>query len=147
MTEWLPRSVDPDLLDRCSRLLDIPQFLISMAIGRGAASPREVFEFFNPELSRLHSPFLMKDMYDAVARIKKAIASKEKITIFTDSDLDGITGLSILHRLLKKTGLKASYRFPVGEESYGLSPEIVKEIAGQGTKLLVTIDSCIKDIE
>jgi len=147
MTKWLSRTVDPELLARCNGLLDIPQFLITMAIGRGAKSPREVFEFFNPELSRLHSPFLMRDMYVAVERIKKAVDSGEKVTIFTDSDLDGITGLSILHSLLKKIGLEASYRFPVGEESYGLSPDIVKEIADQGTDLLVTIDSAIKDIE
>ncbi len=147
MKEWLSRPVNSTLLYECLPLFEISEIPLNIAIGRGAETPLDVHNYFYPRLSQLHSPFRMEGMYEAVELIKKAINEKKQIVVFTDSDLDGITGLSVLYNLLKKFGVTTKYRFPVGEESYGLSSSIIDELKDQGGELLITIDSGIKDVE
>ncbi len=147
MRQWLSRPENGPLFAEALSRFDFSEILLRIAIGRGASSLSELYNFFYPRLSRLHSPFFLKGMYDAVSLLRETIESEKKITVFTDSDLDGITGLSVFYSLMKRMGITPHYRFPVGEESYGLSSKIVREISEKGTDLLVTIDSGIKDIE
>ncbi len=138
---WLIRSKGPLSVRRHD---DILQRILE---GRGISDPRSVDEYLHPRLSDLHSPFLMEDMEKAVGRIRKAIANKETIGIFSDSDLDGITAMVTLNSLLTRLGAMVQLRHLQDDEQYGLTREIVDELAGRGVTLLITADSGIRDID
>lgn len=99
----------------------------------------------------MHNPFLMKDMQKAVERILMAVKRNERIMIFGDYDVDGISGTAILYHAIKLVGGKISYRLPHRvENGYGLSTQFIKEFAELGVKLLITVDcgiSCKSEID
>ena len=105
----------------------------------------------NKEERKLHDPFSFNEMEKSVARIKKAIGSQERIIVFGDYDVDGITGTAILVHVLKKLGANVSYRLPHRvEDGYGLSEKFIDELIEKNVKLLITTDcgiSCEKEIE
>ncbi|NIA02031.1 MAG: single-stranded-DNA-specific exonuclease RecJ [Nitrospirae bacterium] len=102
------------------------------------------------EEKTLHDPFLFKDMNRVIARIKEAIDKKERVVVFGDYDVDGITGTAILVHVLKKLGANVSYRLPHRvDDGYGLSEKFIDELTGLDVKLLITTDcgiSCEKEI-
>ncbi len=103
------------------------------------------------EEKTLHDPFLFNDMNRAVARIKEAVEKKERVVVFGDYDVDGITGTAILVHVLKKLGAQVSYRLPHRvDDGYGLSEKFIDELTEKDVKLLITTDcgiSCEKEIE
>ncbi len=119
----------------------------SILYSRGLRNRDEVMEFIYPELNNLHSPYLMRGIPEAVNRIREAIAGNEKIAIFADSDLDGITSLTIIHDLLTKCGVTPLIRYPKNKEGYGLTCDIITEFISGGVQLLITVDSGIRDLE
>ncbi len=108
---------------------------------------------FNPleEEEIFHDPFLFADMEKSVARIKKAIKDKERIIVFGDYDVDGITATAILVHTLNKLGAVVSYRLPNREfDGYGLSEKFIDEFIEKNIKLLITVDcgiSCDKEVK
>lgn len=99
-------------------------------------------------LSDLYDPYLLKDMDKAVARIKKAYENKEKVMIFGDYDVDGVTSTSILMHFFKKIGLSASYRLPNRiTDWYGLKTYFMDELASLWVDLVITVDCGTRDIE
>ena len=98
-----------------------------------------------------HDPFLMKDMQKSVDRIMKAIADEERIIVFGDYDVDGLTSTAILFHTLKKLNAKHSARLPNREkDGYGLSKPFIDEFHQLKVKLVITVDtgiSCEKEIE
>lgn len=118
---------------------------------RGLDSPEKVQSFLKTSYKKgLHNPFLMKDMHQAIDRVKKAIASKEKIMVFGDYDVDGISGTAIMVHTLKMLGARVSYRLPHRlEDGYGLSNRFVEEFAKLGVSVLITVDcgvSCANQV-
>jgi len=105
---------------------------------RGLAAPEDVSVFMNPDIKRdLHDPFIMKDMDKAVKRIFKAIKSEEKIIIFGDYDVDGISGTAILYNTLEYLGAKVSYRLPHRvNDGYGLNEKFINEFSDLGLQVL-----------
>jgi len=118
---------------------------------RGVLASDSEGEYLNPSFSKLHDPFLMDGMMDAVKRIQKAIKNDERIIIFGDYDVDGVTGTAILVLGLLELGANVSYRLPSRtEEGYGLNDKVISEIAEVGTQLLITVDtgiSCAEQIK
>ncbi|MBD3360687.1 single-stranded-DNA-specific exonuclease RecJ [Candidatus Peregrinibacteria bacterium] len=102
-------------------------------------------------LQTFHDPFLFRDMEKAVNRIKKAIEKEERIIVFGDYDVDGITGTAILVHILKKLNARVSYRLPNRiDDGYGLSEKFIKDFEEKNVKLLITVDcgiSCADIIE
>ena len=97
-------------------------------------------EFLNTEPENLPDPFLLKGMKEAVARIKKAIQNKEKITVFGDYDVDGVTATTLMLCCLKELGADVSFYIPSREkEGYGITNEAIEQIASNGTKLIVNL--------
>ncbi len=93
------------------------------------------------DLREFHDPFLFKDMEKACERIEKTIADQERIIIFGDYDVDGISGTAILVHCLKKLNAAVSYRLPHRvEDGYGLSGKFIDEFAEKNIKLLITVD-------
>ncbi len=119
----------------------------AILFARGLRDKEAVSSYLFPELNNLHSPFLMKGVSEAVSRIRKAFSNEEKISIFADSDLDGITSLTILYDLFTKCGSTPFIRYPRDKEGYGLTCDIIDEFINAGTNLLITVDSGIRDIE
>ncbi|MFH0977349.1 MAG: single-stranded-DNA-specific exonuclease RecJ [Spirochaetota bacterium] len=146
-SNWLTKTIDEETINEFSSVLGIDRSLASILLVRGITNIKEAHRFLNPRLSGLHSPYLMKGMYDAVMRIRKAISGNEKIGIFADSDLDGLTSLTVLTNLLENFGNKPHYRFAVDDEEYGLRKEVIDEMIDNKITLLITLDCGIRDIE
>jgi single-stranded-DNA-specific exonuclease len=110
---------------------------------RGITSSEEADIFLNPDYEKsFHDPFLMRDMEKACVRIFEAIEAKEKIVIYADYDCDGIPGAVILNDLFKLLEYK-NYEVYIPQrnsEGYGLNLDAIKQFAGSGVKLLITID-------
>jgi single-stranded-DNA-specific exonuclease len=122
--------------------------LCKLLISRGIKSIREVEAFLNPMLENMHDPFLLKEMDVAADRILKALELKEKIIIYGDYDVDGITGTSVLYDFLAGRGAVIDYYIPDRLcEGYGLSIESLEKIAGGKPGLIITVDCGITAVE
>ncbi len=116
---------------------------------RGIVEKEQRQKFLNPSLDDLYDPFLLKGMDQAVNRILKAVKNKEKIIIYGDYDVDGITATAILYRFFKNVfDLKVDYYLPDRiKEGYGLNKEAVTDIINKNYDLLITVDCGITAIE
>ena len=136
-------------VDRLSKELGIPDLLSKILLKRGIDSFEKARQYFRPDLEALHDPFLMKDMEVAVDRLVRALENGEKIMIYGDYDVDGVSGASLLYLVLSQlVGPKVSYYIPDRiTEGYGLSVKSIDEIAEQGVSLIVTIDCGVTAVE
>ena len=99
------------------------------------------------EMREPHDPMLMRDMDQAVRRIRQAVIQGERILVYGDYDCDGITATVMLYDYLENCGADVLYYIPDREtEGYGLSAAIVEKIGASGTKLIVTVDNGICSI-
>ena len=116
---------------------------------RGLVNSKVINDFLSTSIKKgFHNPFLMKNMEKAVERIKKAVKNEERIMVFGDYDVDGISGTAILVHTLRLLGAKVSYRLPHRvENGYGLSNEFVDEFAKVKVNLLITVDCGISSRE
>ncbi len=148
-SRWVLREADPEGAGALARAMDLDPLVARILLARGVQGVRDARVFIAPRLSMLSSPFILKDMERAVARIRKAIDGRETIGIFADSDLDGLTSMTIILRMLDKIGLanRPHLRYPAGDEDYGLRQGIIEEFQRAGVNLLITLDSGIRDIE
>ncbi|TCK97797.1 single-stranded-DNA-specific exonuclease RecJ [Natranaerovirga hydrolytica] len=127
----------------------MPQYIAKILENRGITDEEDIQKFLNPTLEQLHDPFLLKDMNQAVARVLKAIDKNEKIYIYGDYDVDGITSTSVLYLFLKnELQGNVSYYIPDRlEEGYGVNVNALKKIRDEGTQLLITVDTGITACE
>ncbi len=133
---------------RCVINEGIHPVLIPFFKNRGIKTCDALFKILHPDIAQLHSPFLMKDMDRAVVRLKKAISHKEKILVYGDYDVDGITSTALLLRMLKELGNEALYYIPNRiEDGYGMNTEGIKYAKEKGIDLIITVDCGIKAIE
>ena len=126
--------------------------LISARIlaGRGVCSPDKVRFWLESDISFLHNPFLFEDMEFFCDRILQAVEDNEKVRVFGDRDVDGITSTALLVTELRQMGLDASYTVPMGDQPYGMTPSSVKQAIKDGVTLAITVDcgiSCISEID
>ena len=90
--------------------------IAELLVQRGISSVAEAEHFFNPSLSDLHDPFLMKDMEKALNRLNKAMGAKEKILVYGDYDVDGITAVSLVYKYLRNYYSHIEYYIPIRDE-------------------------------
>ena len=125
--------------------------LEKLLINRGVELEEDIQNFLNPNTNKMHEPSLLGGMNLAVERIKKAILNQERIIIFGDYDVDGVTGTAILVLGLQEVGAQVSYRLPSRtEDGYGLNKKIIDNIKDSGTSLLITVDtgiSCYDEVQ
>ena len=115
---------------------------------RGYDTPEKAERFIKKECTYFHNPFLMKDMDKASARIMRAVRHGERITVYGDYDVDGVTSVSTLLLYLKSIGAHADYYIPNrAGEGYGVNSEAIKTLKERGTDLIVTVDTGITAIE
>lgn len=110
---------------------------------RGITEPADQKAFLHPDYFEFkHDPFLFPDMKQAVTRVKKALKQQQKVTIYGDYDIDGMTATVILWESLKKFGLNVETYTPDRfTEGYGLNIEAIEKLAADGTKLVITVDN------
>jgi len=131
-----------------TRELGISTLTARVLFNRGVSTTDQARRFLSPALSDLPHPLIMKDMEKAVGRISRAIRHREKITIFGDYDVDGVTATALLLIFLQGTGAQADFYLPHRlQEGYGLNIASVKKIHAQGTRLLLTADCGVTNID
>jgi single-stranded-DNA-specific exonuclease RecJ len=131
-----------------SKKLNIALPAAQVLINRGINTVEEGEAFLKPDLSRLHSPFLMKDMEPAVEVLISAIRSREKIAIYGDYDVDGITSTAILFSLLQLLGGEVIFYIPDRQqEGYGLNFAALDHLKSLGVSTIVTVDCGINSFE
>ena len=114
---------------------------------RGINSPRQAKEYLSCE-SELHDPFLMTDMDLAAGRVGLAMQRGEKIAVFGDYDVDGITATCLLTAFLRQCGADVVSYIPGRlEEGYGLNPIAINQLHREGVKLIITVDCGITAVD
>ena len=146
--EW---SLLPDTSARAvefSQRIGTTPFTAALLLHRGITSDEEARAFLHPEKQPFHDPFLMRDMEKAVSRIEQAIEAQERIVVYGDYDVDGITATSLLCRNLRHLGADAAYFIPHRQkDGYGLHKETLDEITASGAALIITVDCGISAVE
>ncbi len=145
---WALREADAEASHNLLQSLNIPKPLADVLSSRGIKKTEDALAFLHSSIARLHSPFLMKDMENAVVRFKRAIEKKETIAVFADSDLDGLTSLTALMTLIQRISPDTIiyFRYPRGNEYYGLTKEIIDEFHEKKVTFLITLDCGTKDV-
>ena len=119
-----------------------------LLVRRGVTTPEEADYFFAPSNSRLHDPFLMPDMDKAVNRLNKAMGAKERIMVYGDYDVDGVTAVALVYKYLQNYYSNVEYYIPTRyEEGYGISMKSIDYAAENGVKLVIVLDCGIKAVE
>jgi len=145
---WQIRESDPALAEHLAGALDIHPLVARLLTQREVTTEEAGRKFVSPALSDLHDPGLMKGMQPAVERLVQAVKEEERVCIYGDYDVDGVTSVSVLALFLKEVGLTPDYFIPSRlREGYGLNQESISAIAEKGTSLLITVDCGISDLD
>lgn len=145
--QWAVRTPD-DRSAELAKSLKISPLVAQVLINRQITDAKTGSHFLAPKLTDLIDPAKMPGVGPAVQRLKQAIADKQKITIYGDYDVDGITGTTILWQILTLLGADVDYYIPHRvDEGYGLNTEAIETLAKSGTELLVTVDCGVTAFE
>jgi single-stranded-DNA-specific exonuclease len=118
----------------------------SILARRGVLNGEAIRYFLEDDPRYLHNPFELPDMNDAVERILAAKEEGEKILIFGDRDVDGVTSTTMLYSFLSGLGVDVSWRIPLGDEPYGLTLTAVEDFAKDFGSLIITVDCGISSM-
>ena len=146
---WVLKELgDVAVVKRLANELGVSVPLAHLMTQRGIMTREEAISFFEPKLTDLHDPFLMKDMSNAVERLTSAINKNEKILIYGDYDVDGITAVSLVYSFLEEQTSNVEYYIPDRyEEGYGLSKRGLDHALEVNCKLVITLDCGIKSVD
>ena len=146
--KWEFYGVDEETIKDISSKNNISELLATVLANRGITESKEIEKFLNPTRNDFYDPYMMPDMEIAVNRIIKAVENKEKVIIYGDYDVDGITSITVLKKFLSEIGLEVGYYIPNRlDEGYGLNLEAVKKIAEEKYTLIITVDCGISGID
>ena len=140
LKEWRKKEVSREAVKALCGLYGVDALTASIMVRRGITQANDVLYFKESDLRFLHNPFLFSNMEDAVDRITSAKEEGEKILIFGDRDVDGVSATAILYTYLQKSGYDVSWRLPVGDDAYGLSMQAVDDFAKDYGSLIITVD-------
>lgn len=145
------KLVEPrlDLADELAKELGVSPLLAQLLVNRGITDINQADAFLTPDLARLHDPFLFRDMGQTVDRLERALRNQERVLIYGDYDVDGITSVALLIRVLGKLlPGKILYYIPKRlEEGYGLHLNSLEKAAARGVQLVITVDCGITALE
>src|SRR5215216_3207131 len=142
---WIVREHDAERAASLACVLGVSPILAALLINRGYADERAARIFLSPTYDQLHEPYSMLGMKEAVARLQRAIETREPILIYGDYDVDGTTGTAVLLRALKLLGANAGFHIPHRfTEGYGIQQAALEKAKADGYKLIVSIDCGIR---
>ncbi|MCX4303886.1 MAG: single-stranded-DNA-specific exonuclease RecJ [Clostridia bacterium] len=149
--KWEFLKTDEDAVERIKKQYNMSELLATVLVNRNIVEDSDIKMFLEPTRNDFHDPYMMPDMEKAVDRILKAINNNEKVMIYGDYDVDGITSITVLKKFLQARGLKTGFYIPNRlNEGYGLNKNAIKKIADEGYSLIITVDcgiSCIEEIK
>jgi len=145
---WNSVEYDNEAVSVCARESGCSLLMAAVLWSRGLSAKEDVLSFLSVDRSKLHDPMQMADMDKAVLRVKQAIADGERVAVFGDYDVDGITSSALLSDYLKNHGLSCSVYIPdrLGE-GYGLNVSALESLAQEGVTLVITVDCGVTAIE
>ena len=133
---------------RLARELGMNPAFGKLLLDRGITTAEEARKFFRPSLTDLHDPYLFRDMAAAVQRLNSAMGHKERILVYGDYDVDGVTAVALVYRFLQQFYSNIDYYIPDRyEEGYGVSRQGIDWAAEEGVKLIIVLDCGIKAVE
>ena len=145
---WNILNVDESKVEALFSSLKINRTLCRILVQRGLDNFELSKKFFRPQIADLHSPWLMKDMDKAVARILLAFEQREKILVFGDYDVDGTTAVACLYQFLKLIYPSVEFYIPHRyREGYGVSKAGIDYAKEQGITLIISLDCGIKSVD
>ena len=148
ITRWKLSEANADVQSLFVEEFKLDPIVSQILVNRGITDLPTARRFLNPSLHDLHSPFLMKDMKEGVARMIRAIQGKETIAIYGDYDADGITALAILYRFLRGIHDRVMYYIPDRvDEGYSLNRAAIDRLKAGEVGLIVTVDCGVSDRE
>lgn len=140
MSLWNKKKVSVEVIkDLCARYAVDP-ITASIMARRGITEGKDVLYFLEDDLRFQHGAFMFNEMEDAVDRILDAKDEDEKVLIFGDRDVDGISSTTILYECLKTMGLDVQWSIPTGDQVYSLTKEVIDAFAAQDGTLIITVD-------
>mgnify|MGYP004641898641 FL=1 len=146
--KWVYNNVDENEVTKIKEKYQISELLATILVGRNIVEDSKIKVFLEPTRKDFYDPFLLPDMEKAVERLIKAIDNNEKLMIYGDYDVDGITSISVLKKFLEDRGLKVGTHIPNRlDEGYGLNKDAINTIYEDGYKLMITVDCGISGIE
>lgn len=147
-SNWAIKEISDEehkIINRLSEELTVSHDIAKLLVIRGINTFDEAKDFFRPSLDNLHDPFLMKDMSIAVDRVNKALRKQEKILIYGDYDVDGVTAVSVVYGFLKQYTKLIRYYIPDRyTEGYGISYKGIDYARDNGFSLIIALDCGIK---
>ena len=144
-SNWVKKPVTKQQIEPLCNAYGITQILASIFVRRGITTGNELLYYLENDLRFQHAPFCFSGMEDAVERILQAKEEGEKVLIFGDSDVDGVTSTAILYEQLLRMGIDVSWRLPLEDDGYGLSITAIDDFAAQEGTLIITVDCGISN--
>ena len=147
---WLfPENVDTSFIREFATELGVAPFVAEILCRRGLRASGDALRFLAPQLKTLSDPFLLPDMGAAVTRILAAIDAGERIVLYGDYDVDGVSSLALLTRVLRGFGAAPECFLPMRvDEGYGLSADgVARCVSTHAPKLLIAVDCGTSSVE
>ncbi len=142
---WNLPGIDPDRARWLAAELKVAPLTARILLRRGYGDAESAHRFLQPSIDSLHDPFLMKGMHAAARRLLQAVRNNEKILLYGDYDVDGTTSIVLLSKVLQMAGNDAGFHVPHRlKDGYGMRPEVIREAAQNGTRLIVSVDTGIR---
>lgn len=144
---WNVKKYDNELIGRIKDTYKVSEIMAKLLVSRNIEFD-EIDNFLNGTLDDLNDPYEIKDMDKLVERIDRALKNKEKICIYGDYDVDGITSITIMYQFLTKLGADVMYYLPDRLiEGYGINNNALDEIKKKDVSLIVTVDCGITAVD
>ena len=144
---WKIKKIDESLVKEYMTKFGVTNITAKMLIAKQIEESK-VQSYLNPDISKLYDPYLLEDMDKMVERIIVAKEKNEKVAIYGDYDVDGITSITLMYSFLKDLGLDVMYYLPDRqEEGYGLNKNAILMLKEQGISLIITVDCGISAVE
>lgn len=141
-------ATPPESVLRLAQELSVPPIIARVLLNRGIDSADHARKFFRTDLERLHDPLLMADMAPAVRRIASALEQNEKMLIYGDYDVDGVTSTALLKLAFRSLGHEVPHYIPERlREGYGLSLAGIEKARSQGITLIIAVDCGVSALE
>ncbi|MDR3112840.1 MAG: single-stranded-DNA-specific exonuclease RecJ [Endomicrobium sp.] len=144
--QWIKLPENAEKISAISKTLSVHPKIASVLINRGVDDIAKAEKFLFGGIESLYSPFIFPDMQKAADRIKKAIDQKERILVYGDRDVDGITAINVIVNTVRLLGGDVQWYVP-SDEGYGIHKDILSKYAVENVKLLITVDCGISAVE
>lgn len=144
---WNKKPVLKSTVEYLQKKFNMDMLTAAVFARRNITDGKDILFYMEDDMRFQHNPFMFNSMEDAVDRILQAVpdkddeeSQKEKVLIFGDKDVDGVTATTVLYDCLVSMGIDVRFKVPVGDDAYGLSMEAVDEFSAEYGSLIITVD-------